>query len=141
MINTFKVVVSAIIFNNQGEVLLGKRSLHEDVFPGLWGIPGGKIEVEESGSNTVESALIREAKEEMGITIQPDHYIESSCRVKDGEAKLYLIYTALHVDGEPQALEDTEAVRWFKIDELKEDELTPHTYHNILTAHRTFRPH
>ncbi len=136
MINTFKVVVSAIIFNADGQVLLGKRSMNEDVFPGLWGIPGGKIEVTESGTNTVEETLIREAQEEMGIIIKPEDYVESSCRVKDTEAKLYLIYTATHQSGEPQALEDTDSVEWFAVDSLDKESLTPHTFDNIQTAYK-----
>lgn len=128
--NSFKVVVSAIIFNNEGKVLLGKRSLNEDVFPGLWGIPGGKVEAEE-GEGIIESALKREAMEEMGIEILPQHYIESACRIKNDEAKIYMIFTAQHVSGEPQALEDTDEVKWWNVDELVESELTPHTYRNI----------
>lgn len=134
MINQFKVVVSCVILNERNEVLLGKRSEEEDVFPGLWGIPGGKVEVTETGQNTVEDALRREAEEEMGVKIEPLDYLESSVRVTADGAKLYLIFSAALVGGEPQALEDTVEVGWFKIKDLTPADLTPHTYENIQQA-------
>lgn len=136
MIDHFKVIVSSIIFNEDHKVLLGKRSSTEDVFPGLWGIPGGKVEVEMTGVHTIEETLIREAQEEMGIVIKPLEYLQSSVLVKDGGAKIYIIFTARFVEGEPRALEDTEEVGWFHPDEIAEMDLTPHTYGNILDAWR-----
>lgn len=131
--NTFKVIVSAVIFNDRRQVLLGKRSLNEDVFPGLWGIPGGKVEAE-AGANIIERTLQREVREEMGIDVECGQYLESACRVKGDEGKIYLVFNARHVNGEPQALEDTDEVRWWNIADLHESELTPHTYQNILDA-------
>lgn len=42
MSQDFKVNVSVVIFNNN-KILIQKRSSDEDVFPGLWGIPGGTL--------------------------------------------------------------------------------------------------
>jgi 8-oxo-dGTP pyrophosphatase MutT (NUDIX family) len=134
MIRDFKVVVSAVILNDNKQVLLGKRSEEEDVFPGLWGIPGGKVEVEESGMDTIENALKREALEEMGVEIQPKDYLESSCRVVGDSAKLYIIFSAEHIGGTPTALEDTVEVKWADFDSLSPTDLTPHTYENIKQA-------
>jgi len=134
MINQFKVVVSCVILNQTGQVLLGRRSLQEDVYPGLWGIPGGKVEVEANGLNTIEETLIREVEEEMGVQIKPRDYLESSVRVKGDEAKLYLIFSAVLVSGEPQPLEDTSEVGWFDLKDLSVEDLTPHTYQNIQLA-------
>lgn len=134
MINTFTVVVSSVVFNSKGQVLLGKRSKYEDVFPGLWGIPGGKLEVETDLLDPVETTLIREAREEMGIKIEPQKYISSSCRVTGEKAKLYLIYSSIHKSGIPKPLEDTDEVGWFDIEQLKLLKLTPSTYENILLA-------
>ena len=56
-------VAAAIIYNDQGQILIAKRPdhLHQG---GLWEFPGGKVEAEE----TVEAALVRELQEELDIT-------------------------------------------------------------------------
>lgn len=51
---------SILIINRSGELLLVQHS------DGTWGIPGGLMELGES----VEECAIREAKEELGITIR-----------------------------------------------------------------------
>ncbi|WP_102691897.1 NUDIX domain-containing protein [Rummeliibacillus pycnus] len=53
--------VAVIIFNDENQVLLQKRT---DV--GLWGIPSGHIEIGE----TVSEAAIREVKEEANLDIR-----------------------------------------------------------------------
>lgn len=129
--NFNSVNVSTIIFNQKGQVLLGKRSMSEDVYPGLWGIPGGKVDVEPCDNGAIETNLKREVKEEIGIEIEPIFYLTSNCLVKGDEAKLYLIFVSEHLSGEPAALEDTEEVKWFALDELTPEMLTPRTYDNI----------
>lgn len=115
------VNVSTIIFNKKGQVLLGKRSLDEDVYPGLWCIPGGKIDVESCEDGVIENNLKREVKEEVDIEIEPIFYLTSNCLLNHGEAKLYLIFVSEHLSGTPLALDDTEM-------------LTPRTHENIHKA-------
>ena len=57
--------VAAIIFDDEGSVLLCKRSLHKEVAPGRWHIPGGKIETGE----TFKSAIVRELAEELHLEV------------------------------------------------------------------------
>lgn len=132
--NFNSVNVSTIIFNNKGQVLLGKRSMDEDVYPGLWCIPGGKIDIEPCEDGIIEKNLKREVKEEMGIEIEPIFYLTSNCLVNGDEAKLYLIFVSEHVSGSPMALDGTEEVRWFNFEELTPEMLTPRTYDNIHKA-------
>lgn len=58
-------VVHLHIFNDAGELYLQKRSMTKDIQPGKWDTAvGGHIDYGE----TVEEALCREVREELGIT-------------------------------------------------------------------------
>ena len=57
----------ACITNEQGEILLQKRSDKEE----LWGFPGGALEIGES----IEEAMIREVKEETGLNVNVEYLI------------------------------------------------------------------
>lgn len=55
-------VVLALVENEEGELLLVKRDAGGD-FQGLWGLPGGKVEVDEFLAEAIE----REVREETGV--------------------------------------------------------------------------
>ena len=57
----------ACITNDEGEILLQKRSASEEV----WGFPGGALELGESA----EEAAIREIREETGLLIKVEALI------------------------------------------------------------------
>ena len=59
-------VAVGILFDAQGQFLLTSRPPGK-VYAGYWEFPGGKIEADE----TVEQALIRELREELGIEALP----------------------------------------------------------------------
>ncbi len=80
-----KIVVAAIILN-QDKVLLLQRSAKEKIFPNLWELPSGKKDPLE----TTESALIREVKEETGLSFKKtelfsifDYQIEKEKEIRD----------------------------------------------------------
>ena len=58
--------VAAIIRNGQGEILLQRRSDN-----GLWGLPGGSVEIGES----VRQAIVREVEEETGLSVEVERLI------------------------------------------------------------------
>jgi len=58
-------VAVAVIVNSDGHILIAKRPEHVHQ-GGLWEFPGGKVETGES----LELALKRELKEELGIELQ-----------------------------------------------------------------------
>lgn len=67
MENKIIVAVKGVILNN-GKVLIIKRSNYDGVAAGGWECVGGKIEFGEG----LEEALMREAKEEVGLNITVD---------------------------------------------------------------------
>ncbi len=61
--------VYGFIINDKGEILLQKRSNSKKLWPNKWDVPvGGHVDAGEFG----RQALIREAKEELGLTITDD---------------------------------------------------------------------
>jgi len=68
------LVVHIFIADQQGRFLLQKRSMKKKYFPGIWDSTGGRVLAGESG----EDAILREAFEEVGLTIQRSqlHYID-----------------------------------------------------------------
>lgn len=63
----YTISVYATIWNDEGEFLLLKRSKDSNNNPGKWDLPGGKMELDE----TLKEALVREVREETGISIVP----------------------------------------------------------------------
>src|SRR5437870_9194398 len=60
--NSLVVAVTAVVTNDQGELLLQKRTDNE-----LWGLPGGAMNIGES----VAQAVIREVREEASLDVEP----------------------------------------------------------------------
>lgn len=73
-----RVVVAALL-GPQG-ILLCRRNPTAKAYPGKWDLPGGHIEDGESA----EQALVRELREELGITVQPAA-AEPSFRLRKGD--------------------------------------------------------
>jgi ADP-ribose pyrophosphatase YjhB (NUDIX family) len=104
------VGVGAVIVD-QGRVLLVRRGT--EPLLGQWSIPGGLLEVGES----LTDGVIREGREETGLTVEPVELIELLDRIhRDGERVRYHYVIAdylCHVAGGTlKAASDADAVRW-----------------------------
>lgn len=119
----FKVNVSTVIVKD-GKFLLIKRADDEEVFPGMWGIPGGTVE---PNDKTLEAALSRECEEEVGISIGKSTLIADDVHNKGDKGAIYLVFKSEYLDGEPKALDGTAEVHWLEIDKIRPLELTPKT--------------
>ena len=110
-------VVHLHVFNSKGEVYLQKRPEWKDIQPGKWDTSvGGHLDAGE----TPEQALVREVREELGITdFQPERkgmYVFESRR----ERELVYVNSTIY-DGpiEPSA-EELDGGRFWSIDEIRE---------------------
>lgn len=61
------LVAHLCVFNSKGEMLIQRRSLEKDRYPGCWDVSAGGFV--KSGESS-EYALIRETKEELGISVK-----------------------------------------------------------------------
>lgn len=127
-------VVVGILLNSKNEVLIALRPPHV-VQPGVWEFPGGKVEEGE----TLENALIREFKEEIGIQITR---IEFFLEIKKEfiEKNILLILHTFRIDefiGEPRGCEN-QTIRWVSIDTLK-NYAFPEANSEIVDALRTMK--
>lgn len=113
--------IAVVIHDRQ--VLLVRRANPPDA--GLWGFPGGKIDVGE----TIETAAIRELYEETGVRGEARcafTAVDAFERDEDGEIRRHFILIAIlcrWLSGEPVAADDALDARWFDIASLANADL------------------
>lgn len=116
--------VYAFIIDTRGNVLLQKRSANKKLWPNLWDITvGGHVDSGEFG----RQALIREAKEELGLEISDDDikYLLGSTSINEqGNIvnkhfnECYLITKNIDISEIVLQKEEVEEVKFFSKDEL-----------------------
>lgn len=105
-----RVAAGIILRDDKVFIALRKSNQHQG---GLWEFPGGKCESSESTSIT----LLRELKEECGITIT-DHILFKKISHDYGDKQVELsFYKVTGFDGDPIGREGQE-VRWVAISDL-----------------------
>jgi 8-oxo-dGTP diphosphatase len=104
------VGVGAVVVD-EGRVLLVRRG--REPLLGQWSLPGGLLEVGEP----LTMGVIREVREETGLTVEPLELIELLDRIHRAGERVryhYVIadYLCRVVSGELKAASDADAVRW-----------------------------
>lgn len=130
----FKVNVSAVIVKDN-EILIQKRSENEEVYPGLWGIPGGTAEMTDKN---LMAALKREVKEEVGVDIDIVGLLSENIVAKEMYGVVYLVYVALYVSGEVKPLDGTSEVLW--VSDIEPFVFTPTTKEAIKSVWNALSP-
>lgn len=118
--------VAAIIRSGDGAVLLQRRSDN-----GLWGLPGGSVEIGES----VSVAIVREVREETGLVVEVDRlvgvYSEPSFQIfryRDGNVVHYIntLMTCRIIEGTLQTCDESLELKFFDPARLPQDMLRTH---------------
>ncbi len=123
-------LVGGALFNN-GKLLVMKRNNARVLWPGLWEIPGGKVEENE----TDEDALKREFLEETQLKISVlNKYCELDYKYGEATAKEHdFIVEAENYDIKIDPKEHTE-FRWITRDEIESLEMSPEMVESIRKA-------
>jgi mutator protein MutT len=104
--------VAAVIFNDIGNVLLVERGRPPS--QGLWGLPGGLLDLGE----TLAEGVRREVKEECGVEIAVGELIDVFEPIqRDVEDRVQYHYVVIdflahYISGEPRAEDDAAAIAW-----------------------------
>lgn len=134
----FYFVANAIVVRRSDmRCLILKRHPREKVHPGRYGVPGGKLEWNDLDlqnpsrlngdvidfQNAIEKLLVREAKEEANVDIDPDHmrYINSNAFIRPDGIPVVLVKFAAEYTGGDIKLEEGAFTdyAWVNADEVK----------------------
>jgi 8-oxo-dGTP diphosphatase len=114
-----RIVVGGAVLRG-GRLLAARRSA-PPALAGRWELPGGKVEPGE----TAPEALVRELREELGVEVAPLARIPGAWPLSP--PYVLQVWTARLVSGEPEPLQDHDALRWltparaYEVDWLDQD--------------------
>lgn len=140
-----EVAITAIVIKD-GKYLITRRSPNKKRFPGLWTVPGGKLEAsdylqlpkdtEHYWYNVLERTLRREVMEEVGIDIDHIEYVTSLATVHaDGSPSLVISCLADYVGGEVTLQEEeSDQFAWVSLEEAKSYQLIDGIYDELVMA-------
>jgi isopentenyldiphosphate isomerase len=109
-------VVHLHLFDSSGRIYLQQRPLWKDIQPGKWDTAvGGHIDYGE----TVEEALMRETREELGLTGVTTTFLLQYVFESEREKELVHVFRATY-DGEVCPSDELDGGRFWTMAELKE---------------------
>ena len=138
-----EVAITGIIVK-EGKYLITRRSPQKRRFPGMWTVPGGKLETDdyihlprETSNywyNVIEKVLRREVKEEVGIEIKNIVYVTSLATVHDdGAPSLVISCMAEYVSGDIVLQpEELDAFAWVTSEEAQKHQLLDGIYEELV---------
>ncbi len=120
MINhVYGLAVRVLLTDQDGKILILKRSTDAKTNPGKWELPGGKVDQGES----FDHALIREVYEETNLKISLEHVVGASEQNLHIIRAVHIIMSGKIVEGELNLSSEHEGYAWVLIETLPDYEL------------------
>jgi 8-oxo-dGTP pyrophosphatase MutT (NUDIX family) len=131
--------IAAALIVASGKVLLGLRASSRKFFPNVWDVFGGHVEPGEGH----EAALLREVREELGITPTRWTFLETTTQPLASQPKeppdlliahLYLVtaWSGTPVNRQP---EEHSEIHWFTLAEAVKLELADPSYPELFARY------
>ncbi|MEO6513774.1 MAG: NUDIX hydrolase, partial [Candidatus Saccharimonadales bacterium] len=133
-----------LIANEQGEILMVRRSDTSNNNPGQWELPGGKIEVDDHGfyAEEINQAIKREVREETDVKVaeMSEPLLVEAHSINDGPRKggrsLTFVTRAQAYEGEGRVADaESSDLRWWPSGQLPSNV----TQVSQLAIHRFFK--
>ena len=108
-------VVHLHLFDSQGRIYLQQRPLWKDIQPGKWDTAvGGHVDFGE----TIEEALVREVREEVGLTDFEPQFLQRYVFESEREKELVHVFRTTY-DGEIVPSDELDGGRFWSIEEIR----------------------
>jgi len=109
----FNVPQKAIIKEGD-KILVLKRALDAETYPGFWDFPGGKLE---AGENP-EKGLEREVLEETGLKVDVIKPVSVFHEILNGRGNVFIAHICKKVSGEVRLSHEHTEFKWVTKEEL-----------------------
>lgn len=145
-----EVAITAIVVKDR-KFLIIRRSPNKKRFPGMWTVPGGKLETHDYLNllkdteyywyNVLEKVLRREVKEEVGIEIDNIEYVTSLATVHgDGNPSLVISCMTSYSSGKIKLqAEEADMFVWVSLEEAKNYELLDGIYDELVMVDKKLK--
>jgi len=120
MINhVYGLAVRVLLTDQDGKILILKRSTDSKTNPGKWELPGGKVNQDES----FDHALIREVYEETNLKIALEHVVGASEQNLHIIRAVHIIMSGKIIEGNLKLSNEHEGYAWVLMETLPDYEL------------------
>lgn len=115
----FGLSVRVLLTDDEGKVLILKRSTNSRTNPGKWELPGGKVDQGES----FDHALLREVYEETKLKISLEHVVGVSEQNLHVIRAVHIIMSGEILEGNLKLSSEHEGYAWVFFENLQEYDL------------------
>ena len=118
-VKPFGLSVKAVVRDSEGRCLVVRRSKSSKFWPGMWELPGGKVDAGEA----FDDALRREIREESGLDVQLLRYLGGIEWPLPHINVVFIVMEAVVSGGEFNLSGEHEEAKWLALEEFKRAEL------------------